>query len=691
MSILIISEKPKVSQKIAYAISKNYKRRRKGRTSYYQLSKDGETIFVASAAGHLYSLKEKEPSRSYPVFDVEWAPLYEIEKSKGYTRQYIELLNELGSRAELFIIATDYDIEGELLGYNALRFAVLENGKAEEAKVKRMHFSTLTPIELKKAYSDPVQVDLALVKAGESRHILDWYWGINVSRALTSAAKKALRRRAIFSAGRVQTPALAILVRREREIESFEPELYKKIYAELKVSRRKLRGEHHLGRIFDLGKAEAILKKVEWEKKATVEEVHRKESRVPPPVPFDLGTLQSEAYKLFRLSPKRTQEVAQSLYEGGYISYPRTSSQKLPPSIGYRRIIKALGKGEGFKELSNKLLQKERLYPRQGKKEDPAHPAIYPTGTRPRKLGGQERKLYELVVHRFFALFGDAMLREKVDVSVDIGGERFKFSAGSTLEEGWKEFYPYLKLEEVRLPELKRGDVLRVLKIYDERKQTSPPKRYNPATLVKELEKLGMGTKATRADVVETLYRRDYIKGVAIKVTPLGMRVIEALEQSIPKIIDEKLTRHFEEKLEEIRQGRATVEETLAEARRELTSTLKDFGERKETIGKSLARGYIEKDREKNIVGRCPNCTGELRVIRSRNSKKKFIGCSSYPECKTSFPLPQKRNIYPTDKTCNLCGLPMVSVPLGKRRVLSCIDMNCKSKEKFKKRSTTKQ
>lgn len=685
MKVLVVSEKPKVSQKIAYSLSKKYRRRREGKTSYYEVEQNGDSVVVVSAAGHLYSLKQVESSSGYPVFGVEWAPLYEIEKGKGYTRQYIKVLEKLGKDADLFVIATDYDIEGELLGYNALKYAVLGDGEVEKSRVKRMHFSTLTPMELKKAYTEPAEVDYKLVEAGECRHILDWYWGINVSRALSSAAKKNLSYRVIFSAGRVQTPALGILVKREREIESFEPQDYMEIFADLKVSRRKIKAQHTLGRIFDLEKARAILEKVEGAEEAGVKEVEREEKKIPPPVPFDLGALQAEAYKLFRLAPKQTQEIAQNLYESGYISYPRTSSQKLPPSIGYKRILMALGKSEKFSEATKKLLQKERLYPRQGKKEDPAHPAIYPTGTVPKKLNQREQRLYDLIAYRFLAVFGDAVLREKVEVKVEVRGEGFRFSAGRTLEEGWGQFYPYLKLEEIKLPRLKRGDRLKILEIYSEKKKTSPPRRYNPASLVKELETRGMGTKATRADVVETLYRRDYIKGVSIKVTPLGMRVIEALEKSIPEIIDEKLTRHFEEKIEEIREGKATKVETLKEAKKELTSTLEEFKGKEESIGEGLARGYIEKDREKNVIGKCPNCEGELRIIRSKKTKKQFIGCSSYPGCKTSFPLPQKKNVYPTDKSCNLCGLPMVSVPLGRRRVLSCIDMNCKSKEKYKK------
>lgn len=679
MKTLIITEKPKVSQKIAYAISDKYKRRSTGGVSYFEISSNGETIYVASAAGHLYSLKEKKNSYSYPVFDIEWAPLYEVDKSKGYTRKYISLLKKLASQADRFIIATDYDIEGELLGYNALRFA------CSARQAKRMRFSALTKPDLRRAYENLAEVDMPLVKAGEARHIMDWYWGINTSRALSSAVKTYSKKFTTFSAGRVQTPALAILVEREKEIASFVPEKYWTLSATLRVGRSRVKATHTRGKLFDEGEAKQLYSKLQDAQEARVEKVELKESAVPPPVPFDLGTLQSEAYRYFRLSPKATQDIAQSLYESGYISYPRTSSQKLPPTIGYRQIIKALGENPAFAQLAELLLAKEKLYPRQGKKDDPAHPAIYPTGVKPKKLSSREEKIYLLIVHRFLATFGDAMKRAKMNVRTSIRGEAFTFSRARTLEQGWRVFYPYAKLEEHTLPKLREGDVLKVLKVSLDEDETKPPERYNPASLVAELERRGLGTKATRAEVVDTLYKREYITGVPIRVTPIGMSVIEALAEYVPEIISEELTRRFEQKLEEIQQGKAEPERTLEEARRELTRIMNEFKLREKEIGEKLALA-IEEKRKSEVIGECPRCGGELRIIRSKKTGKRFIGCKNYPSCDVSYPLPQKRGIYPTDKRCNVCGLPMVSMPLGKRRVLSCIDMNCRSKDKYRKK-----
>ncbi len=666
---LIITEKPKVSKKIAEALSKSYKRV-KSKVYYYKVELNGESIVIASAAGHLYTLAQVSKGWSYPVFDVEWREIYKVEKGKAYTKKYIDTISKLSKNAKEVIIATDYDIEGELLGYNIYRF--LSNGRRP---LKRMKFSTLTKGELFRSFFEPIEVDLKLVDAGETRHILDWYWGINTSRALTLAVKKASKRYAIISAGRVQTPALAILVEREKKIESFVPKIYWEIYAELEKG-IKFIARHEKGKISDKNEVKRILENSR-SKFAIITKVEKSITRKLPPVPFDLGSLQIEAYRIFGFIPKKTQDLAQALYEAGYISYPRTSSQKLPPSIGYERIIRSLAKAEKFRKYAEMLLTKKTLKPRQGAKEDPAHPAIFPTGVIPKSLTKDEEKLYSLIVHRFLAVFGSPAKAERTSGECLIGQEKYLFSGIKTIDKGWLSLYPYAKIEEKLLPELKPKDEVKVLNVKAEEKKTSPPARFNPASLVKELEKRELGTKATRAEIVDTLYKRGYIEGNPIRVTKLGFAVIEALKKYVPEIISEELTREFERKIESIRKGEETKENVLKEAKLHLQKIMEDFKKKEEEIGLTL--GEIIKS--SSIVGKCPNCGGELRIIKSKKTKKIFIGCSNYPKCSTSFPLPQKKGIKVTDKICEHCGMPMVSIPFKRRRILSCINPECKSKK----------
>jgi DNA topoisomerase-1 len=680
MKTLIITEKPKVSQKVAYSISADYERMRMGGVSYYRIQENGDEILVASAAGHLYTLSQKRAGFEYPAFDVVWQPLSKVDRSKAYTNRYISTLKRLGSSVDQYIIATDWDIEGELLGYNALKYACL-GGDVSGREFKRMRFSTLTRGDLQKAYRNLSSVDYGLVDAGEARHVMDWYWGINSSRALVQAMKKAANRFVNLSAGRVQTPALAILVKREREIRDFKPEKYWEVFAHLEAEGGEIRARHVEGRIFQEERAEAILEGTRGHD-ATLREVQRREVKNLAPPPFDLGALQSEAYRIYGLLPKKTQDLAQNLYEGGFISYPRTSSQKLPYNLGFKRIIEKLGASRAFERYSRMLLEKDRLRPRQGKKTDPAHPAIYPTGILPKGLRGEAKKLYELIVHRFFAVFADPVIREETDVVCHIGGEAFTFGGARTLEEGWMVFYPFISFKEVALPPLQEGDVLKVERVYKKEGQTKPPKPFNPSSLVKELERRGLGTKATRADTVEVLFRRKYVEGNPITVTELGFSVIGALEEYVPEIISEELTRRFEEKLKNIQEGKEKKETVLEEARRELSRILDKFKAQELNIGEKLSKALKLQEKNLFVVGECPACGKDLKIIRSNKTHKQFIGCSGFPDCKVSYPLPQIKGVLATDKKCYSCGLPMVSIPLGRRRVLSCIDMNCKSKNR---------
>lgn len=678
MKTVIITEKPKVSLRIAQSIAPEYVRRGEKGVPYYEVKHNGDRIFIASAVGHLYSLAQREGDWRYPVFNVKWELIYKLDRSKAYLRKYVQLLKKLAEDADAFCIATDFDLEGELLGYNALRFACTPGSR----EVFRMRFSTLTQRDLARAFENPARVDLKLVDAAEARHIMDWFWGINTSRALSLAGRRIKRGFTTISAGRVQTPALAMLVDREKEILDFKPVPYWEVFADLDAKGEKVKATHVDGKVFDKEEAKRILENSKADE-AVVERVKKKDVKTLAPFPFDLGSLQTEAYRLFGFVPKGTQQIAQSLYEGGYISYPRTSSQKLPAAIGYKRILLNLRENPAFKAYAGIILKKERLRPRQGPKTDPAHPAIYPTGIMPKKLNPREEKLYKLVVHRFMATFGNALIRETVNVNCKIGREKFVFDGSRTVEEGWTRLYPYVRFKEVVLPDLFRGDLLKVLRVYSAKKETKPPPRFNPASLVKELESRGLGTKATRAEIVATLYDRGYIRGRNIKVTELGASVISALEEHVPAIISEELTRRFEEKLENIREGKESKEFVLEEAKNELTKILEEFKKKERLVGEKLVKALEEKERREGIVGDCPNCGSPLKVVRSRKTGKIFIGCSTYPKCSTSYPLPQKVGIKTTKKKCNLCGLPMVSIPLGKRRVLSCIDMNCKSKEKY--------
>ncbi|MGZ7066954.1 MAG: DNA topoisomerase I [Methanobacterium sp.] len=655
---VIICEKPKSSEKIAKALSANTTKSSYKKVPYYEFEENGKKTMVLSAVGHLYSLSPTSSGQD-KIFDVEWVPLYEKDKKKKYIKPYVDAIKKLSKGADSFIHACDYDIEGTLIGYNALKYGC---GEDSIKNAKRMKFSTLTKEDIIKAYENPIDVDFRQVDSGIARHILDFLFGVNISKYLTDSVRVAKKRYVQLSAGRVQTPTLSILVDREKEIKKFIPEPYWLIKADIEGD---IIADHKAGKIFKREVADGILAECKGED-ALVTNVILRKNRRSPPFPFDLGSLQSEAYGVFGFSPKKTQKIAQNLYIEGYTSYPRTSSQKLPKSIGYDKILKKLSKSSTFKKHVDVL--KKPLKPNEGKKTDEAHPAIHPTGTLPRNLDTDEQKLYELIAFRFISVFGEDAVQESMKTDLTINAQEFAFSRKRIAKMGWMDHYPFRKIENDVFPEIKKGDILKVKEIIEEEKETKPPARYNQASLIKELEKRGLGTKSTRANIISILFDRKYIEGQKIKVNELGEHLIDTLKEYSEDITSEELTRKFENELGGIMEDKITKDQVIEEAKAEVSIILDDIGKNKKEIGEELFEAY----EESRIVGKC-KCGGKLVMKYSPRTKGTFVGCSNYPDCKDTYPIPRGANVLKTK--CEKCGLPMIS--FGKPRQRACLDPKC--------------
>ena len=687
---LIITEKPNAAKRIAQALDQKGKPKRvEEKNVSYFLAKRDKLLVVVSALGHLYTVMHIGKGRNYyPVFNFKWAPRYLAERGAKHIRAWIEVISKLAKNAEEFIDACDYDIEGSLIGYCLLKYAC-EN---KENAAKRMKFSTLTKKELEKAYSEPLpKLDFALIEAGKTRHEVDWLYGVNVSRALTLAAKRWSGRYATLSTGRVQGPTLKFLIDRERSIRSFVPAPYWSIRAAVDIEGSAYEVEYEKKTFEKRVDADAVAKACKG-KAGKIEKIEKKSTQQKPPIPFDLGALQTEAYSLFGYTPRRTSHIAERLYLGALISYPRTSSQKLPPAIGYRTILKGLSKERAYKRLASGLLQIGELKPREGAKEDPAHPAVYPTGNVPeRSLDESERRIWDLVVRRFMAVFGEPAVKQSMKVTINVNGHRFYLRGRRILKDGWMKFYkPYVRAEEVALPPLKEGETVQLGEILREDKFTKPPPRFNPSSLLKKMEEVGIGTKATRADIIETLHSRKYITEERIVVTDLGFDIIDVLHRYCQGVISVKLTRELEEKMQQIQTNSEKRENVLSEVVEGLKPMLEELKQREAVIGEALSNAIKRSRMQERIVGDCPTChTGKLMILYSRKTRKRFIGCTNYFKnvCQTSFPLPQRGTVKPLHRPCKGCGWSTLIVKMrGRRPWTLCFNGSCPKKEERRKR-----
>lgn len=713
---LVICEKPDAARRIAKALgTSSFDERRGLPASVFSIvDRHNQHFVICSAVGHLYRLVDVSSNRStYPVFDIKWTPISKTKNGSGSKSvQIIKSISLLSKRATKFVHACDYDLEGEVIGYNILQYAC--NNKYENSL--RAKFSTITDEEIKNSFDNLLKPSASLAEAGRSRHMIDFIYGVNLSRALTQSFKVSNngKRYRNLSIGRVQGPTLAFVVDREIEIRAHVPEPFWTICGKFEKDGQIIDAHYYQQKISTLFQATSILNACK-NQDGKVAKIEKQRVTLKAPTPFDLGDLQKEAYRVFRLSPSYTLTIAEKLYIYALISYPRTSSQKLPTSINYKKIISGILKiGDGnYASLITALLAKDHLSPNEGSKTDPAHPSIYPTGERPKgKLEVVELKLFDLIIRRFLATFGHPAMSQNTTVSILVKDEHiFKAEGKKILYEGWMQFYkPYVNRFNIdtSLPELHDNDILKNIAITMDQKFTQPPARFNEASLLEEMERKKIGTKATRSEIIRTLFKRNYITNAnrqrdndrivgggrgGIEATEIGFEIIQSMRRYVPNIVSTELTRSMEEQLECVESAKAKSSFVIDYAKDRLRESIVRFKENEIEIGRELTEAVIvfsqnqhQQQELQTVLGTCPVCNkGVLKIIRSKATRKRFVGCSNYSSgvCKATAPLPQKGSIKTTHRTCALCRWPVLRIIYPtKRHWEFCINLQCPSKKK---------
>ena len=677
MTTLILAEKPTAAKAIANALSENPKVNVTGEgVKWYEFTRGGKKHVVVAAVGHLFTLKYKKGTKGYPVFDMEWVPTWQASKFGAFSKKYYDAVAAMTGKVDDYVVATDYDTEGEVIAANILKFMF------NQRDAKRMKFSTMTEEELQESYNkmDP-HINKGLVEAGMTRHYMDYMWGVSLSRALMSAIKTCGRRFKILSTGRVQAPTLHMIVKLEHKIQAFRSKPFWQIEANVVLGKGNYIATYENDKIWKKDEAEKILKA--GGKKAKVKDIKKRQITQSPPKPFNTTSFLTEVYRHCGYSPAKAMSIAESLYQAGLISYPRTSSEKLPKDINYKKIISELMKQSSYSASAKKLLGKKELKPNEGLKTDAAHPAIYPTGKKAGKAGMHQLRVYDLVVKRFLATFGDPAKRETQKLILDVSGNIFFINGVKTLEAGWTSLYgKYAGREEVLLPEMKIGDTVAVKEIAMNEKQTQPPGRYSQGSVIKEMDAKNLGTKSTRSSILQILYNRGYIIGNSIEVTDLGMKLSDILEKNAPDIVSEKLTRHFEEETEGVQSGKFKMDQVLEEGKKTISVICDQLKKKEAGLGKALTEAIIEAQEKQSILGTCPKCGGKARLFRLWSTRKRFAGCSNYPKCDFSAPLPSAGFIRPLEKSCAQCKSPIIQVQReGQRPFRMCLDIHCPTKK----------
>lgn len=595
-----------------------------------------------------------------------YSPIEKRPKEKDIIRS----LKNLAKKADSIVIATDFDREGELIGSDALSCIQEVNATAP---VSRARYSAFTKEEITHAFNNLVTLDTNLASAGASRQDIDLIWGAVLTRYLTLVKFAGYGN--VRSSGRVQTPTLALIVARERERLAFIPEDYWVIKADFGEGDDAFVAPHATARFKVEAEANAVMSHVQDATHGKVIEITKRKRTVAPPVPFNTTSLMAAA-SAEGLSPARTMRIAESLYMDGYISYPRVDNTVYPSSLDLADTVKKIMGNPAYAPYCKELLSRGTLKATRGKKETTDHPPIYPTASAtPDDLAPAEYKLYNLIARRFMATLSDAAIVEGTKVKIDVEGEPFVAKGDVLVKKGFREIYPYGLKKDEQLPALFEGQDVVFKGATCTKKQTEPPARYSQGKLIQEMEKLGLGTKSTRHSIIERLYTVKYIQNDPIEPSQLGMAVCDALDKFAPHITHPEMTAELEEEMDNIAEGQKTKAEVVMNSRDLLSEQLAELMPHSEEVKDALADAVAADA----YVGPCPKCGKDLQLRTSQKTRSMFIGCSGWPDCDVTYPLP-KGKIEAVEEKCPVCGMPQVKVTAfrSKPRIV-CIDPECET------------
>lgn len=593
----------------------------------------GSEYMVRASVGHVRDL----PKSNKAAIDIEggFIPRYEITPGK---EKVISEIKSIAKKADQVLLATDPDREGEAIAWHVSEVLGLDS-----KKVKRVVFYEITENAVKEAIQNPRNIDDDLLKAQEARRVLDRLVGYDLSGLIWKKVRYGL------SAGRVQSPALRIIMEREREIRAFIPEKFWTITADVLTEKKKPltltcsiepKTKEETDNILELAKGGPPAGG--W-KVLDVKETNAKRAARAP---FTTSTLQQAASTRLGFSPANTMRIAQKLYEAGEITYMRTDSTNLSKEAQIE-IAKVIEKKFGASSVEIKNFKTK------SKNAQEAHEAIRPTKFSKEFAGhtDDQKKLYKLIWARTVSsqMISADILKTKISAEAHKDAPEFNANGSRVVNPGWLEADPAARGEDFELPEVKPNEKLSLEKIEAKAKETTPPNRYSEAGLVKELEKREIGRPSTYASIIKTLQDRGYVtkEGKTLFPTDTGDVVSSFLETNFTDVISDTFTAGMEEKLDEISRGERDYTKTLTEF---YTPFLKEIKIKDKEIGKITNMGEAEEK------FKCPKCNEKMIIKLGRSGK--FLSCHKYPDCTGSRTIDgdEMKGPEETGEICPDCG-----------------------------------
>ena len=681
---LIITEKNNSAKKIADILSGgSAKSDSTYKVPFYTWSDDEGDHMTVGLKGHVMGVAFPEGYSNWQETDLH--DLIDAELIAEPTdKNVVKAVRKLAKDADSIVIATDYDREGELIGLEALQ-QVLEvnpsvigsdakpNGDskallADRPPIKRARYSALTKDEIERAFANLDELSYDLAYAGAARQDIDLIWGATLTRAVSLATRRFGSN--FLSVGRVQSPTLALIVERELERRAHVPKPYWELFAKFAHPDGSFEAHHATDKFWDKTEAEAAL--AGTKSPGVVKSVSSRKNTRKPPTPLNTTAFTTDASSRLGITPAQAMRIAEDLYMDGFISYPRTDNTVYPPSLNTRELISSLVRIPEFSAAQG-LLDQPELTATRGKKETTDHPPIHPTqAVYPGALEGPKRRVYELVVRRFLATFSPPMITESTRADIEAGSETYFVRGSVVVDPGYAAIYTYARSGDEEIPKLEEGQELALDGepwLVD--KETQPPPRISQGKLIEMMEERGLGTKATRAEIIQKLYDRGYVFSNPPEPSETGIAMYKAFNQYVPRMATPEMTAELESDMDLIAAGKTTKEEVVRISREMLHQTTSELEEKREDFAKQIWAGMDED----KYLGPCKVCEeagrkredggpNRLRIIDLKGGKRMY-GCEGWkrddPEgpdsCPVSGPLPGRGyELWRLEDRCSVCG-----------------------------------
>jgi DNA topoisomerase I len=708
---LIVTEKNNSAKKIAEILGApagGPKADKAYKVPFYTWSDaEGEHMTIG-LKGHVLGPAFPEGYSNWQKTDLH--DLIDAELIKAPTdKNVVKAIKKMAKGATELVIATDFDREGELIGLEALEEMLDANpqlGSREGTengtlRIKRARYSALTKEEIERAFAELDELSYPLANAGAARQDIDLLWGATLTRAVSLASRRFGSN--FLSVGRVQSPTLGLIVEREMERRAHVAKPFWEVFAKFQHPDGSFEAHHTVDKFWEKAEADAAL--AGTASPGTVKAVTARKNTRKPPTPYNTTAFSTDASSRLGITPASAMRIAEDLYMDGFISYPRTDNTVYPPSLPVRELVNSLVRIKEFSAAAG--LIEGQLTPTRGKKETTDHPPIYPTqAVHPGALEGPKRRVYELVVRRFLATFSPPMITESTRADIEAGSQTYFVRGSVVVDPGYAGIYTYARSADEEIPKLVEGQALELDgEPWAVDKETQPPGRISQAKLIEMMEERGLGTKATRADIIQKLFDRGYVYGNPPVPSETGIALYEAFKNYVPAMATPEMTAQLEEEMDRIAAGEMTKTAVVGESRELLHRTWSEIDASREDLAKVIWKG-MDEDR---ILGPCKVCeeagrTKEdgspnmLRIIRAKKSGKRFVGCTGWSaedpdSCDQTFPLPQRGDVFRLEERCSVCGqTPRLKVvPFRGRPWNLCLNDDCESMQEMKKRRAERE